>query len=581
MALKTKDFSVTGTSSGGGITYTYILRVTENSIDKTKNTSNVTVEAILKQDYSGTAFFSWSTGVSCSVNGKELFSDYRQRDLSGTGEHIYHTWTGEFAHNNDGKLTLSVTGKLWQADPESYSPPDMTVPAGSLALTAIPRASSAGVSDANIGSNTTIVITPQADSLTHSIAYKFGSLSGYIKSDGTVSTTEEKFSATTVSFTIPTSFYEQIPNDPHGTCTLTVTTYSENTPIGAAIATFRATADKSLCAPSLTATVVDNNETTKALTGSPAVLVRFYSTANCVVEAKGKNGATMKTLTINGKDMGNTMSIEKAETGKYVFRAVDSRGYVTEKTENLTLIPYVKLTCDPTVSRSAPTSSEAVLTISGNCWSGDFGSVSNALTCKYRLAGGSWKTLSVTANSSHKYSVSTALTGLDYTKSYTLEISVADKLATVTKKATLRKGVPVFHWGETDFRFNVPISIEGQPVVDFVVSEGKQDTWYYRKWNSGLAECWYRKQVTADVDTVLGSMYASAVLEETDAVFPFPFVELPSVTASLTGYGCAGFLTSTASYISTEKTGAYRIMRATPITGGTFRICYHAIGRWK
>ena len=56
MALQTKDFSVTKKSAGGGITYTYIIRVTENSTNKANNTSNLTVKAILKQSYSGTAF---------------------------------------------------------------------------------------------------------------------------------------------------------------------------------------------------------------------------------------------------------------------------------------------------------------------------------------------------------------------------------------------------------------------------------------------------------------------------------------------------------------------------------------------
>ncbi len=580
MALKTKDFSVTGTSSGGGITYTYILRVTENSINKAKNTSNVTVQAILKQNYSGTAFYSWSTGVSCTINGKELFSDYRQRDLSGTGEQIYYTWTGDLAHNTDGKLTLSVTGKLWQADPASYSPPAMTVPKGNLTLTDIPRASSVGASDANIESHTAIVITRQDSSFTHSIAYAFGNLSGYITANGSTSSTEVKLSATTVSFLIPKSFYAQIPNDPYGVCTLTVTTYSGTTAIGTATTTFRATADKSLCKPSLTPTVTDYNETTKALTGNAATLVRYFSTARCVVLAQGKNGATVKSITINGKTADDDTLFENTETGKFTFRVVDSRGYIAETTTSNSLVPYVELTCNPTAVRTAPTSSKAVLTIKGNCWKGNFGSADNTFTCKYRFAGGAWKTLSVTPGSDHGYSVSVTLTDVDYTKSYSLEISVADKLSTITKTVTLRKGLPVFDWGETAFHFHVPISIEDQPVADFVVSHGKEDAWYYRKWNSGLAECWYRKQFTADVTTVTGSLYTSGPIALTDVAFPFSFMELPSITATLAPMENAGFL-SPSGGLTTDKTGAYRIFRPTAITGGTYRICYHVVGIWK
>ena len=457
MALKTKDFSVTGTSSSGGITYTYILRVTENSINKTKNTSNVTVEAILKQTYSGTAFSSWSTGVSCTINGKEVFSDYRQRQLSGTGEHVYYTWTGDFTHNADGKLSLSVTGKLWQADPENYSPPTMVVPAGTMTLTTIARASSIGAADANIESHTTVVITRQDKSFTHSLAYKFEKLSGFIKADGTISSAEEKFSETTVSFGIPTSFYQQIPNDLYGTCTLTLTTYSGSTAIGTTTTTFRATADKSLCKPTLTSAVVDVNETTKALTGSENTLVRFFSTAKCSSTASGKNGATIQSLTINGKAAEKETTLENTETGKYVFRVVDSRGYATEKTVTKTLIPYVNLTCNLTAKRKEETSSEAVLTISGNCWNGDFGVTSNILTGYYRVVGSRWRTFTVTPNSNHTYSVSVDLTDLDYTESYTVDVLVEDALSVVIQQTTVKKGAPVFDWGADYFNFNVPV----------------------------------------------------------------------------------------------------------------------------
>jgi len=53
MALQTKDFSVSGKSGSGRITYTYTLRVTEESVDAVKNSSRVTIQAILQQTYSG------------------------------------------------------------------------------------------------------------------------------------------------------------------------------------------------------------------------------------------------------------------------------------------------------------------------------------------------------------------------------------------------------------------------------------------------------------------------------------------------------------------------------------------------
>ena len=140
MALKSKDFSVTKKSSGGGIGYTYILRVTENSVNATENTSNITVQAILKQDYTGQAFSSWTTYYNCTINGTQVFAASGKKSLSGTSEHVYHTWSGDIKHNDDGKLSISVGGSLWQSDPASYSPPTLTIAESSsnvLALTNI------------------------------------------------------------------------------------------------------------------------------------------------------------------------------------------------------------------------------------------------------------------------------------------------------------------------------------------------------------------------------------------------------------------------------------------------------------
>ena len=135
MALQTKDFSVSGKSDRGTITYTYILRVTENSVNTAKNTSNVTVQAILKQNYSGLAFKDWTTNITCYLNNVLVINDSRKRKLEGTSEHIYATWTGDLSHDSNGKLTLEVDGQLWQNNPEDFNPPTLTIKDKTMTLT--------------------------------------------------------------------------------------------------------------------------------------------------------------------------------------------------------------------------------------------------------------------------------------------------------------------------------------------------------------------------------------------------------------------------------------------------------------
>ena len=127
MALQTKDFSVTAKSGHGKITYTYILRLTQHAVDPVKNCSQVTVEAILKQTYSGTAFSGYRTGVSCTVDGETLFSDYCRRTIAGREEHVFYTWEGEIPHRHDGSRVLNLGGKLWQTKKAEYTPPTMVI----------------------------------------------------------------------------------------------------------------------------------------------------------------------------------------------------------------------------------------------------------------------------------------------------------------------------------------------------------------------------------------------------------------------------------------------------------------------
>lgn len=45
------------------------------------------------------------------------------------------------------------------------------------------------------------------------------------------------------------------------------------------------------------------------------------------------------------------------------------------------------------------------------------------------------------------------------------------------------------------------------PVADYVVAEGTSGNWRYRKWNSGVAECWGEVTVNTAITEALGAMY--------------------------------------------------------------------------
>lgn len=44
------------------------------------------------------------------------------------------------------------------------------------------------------------------------------------------------------------------------------------------------------------------------------------------------------------------------------------------------------------------------------------------------------------------------------------------------------------------------------PVADYVVAEGTSGNWRYRKWNSGVAECWGEVTINTAITEKLGAM---------------------------------------------------------------------------
>ena len=381
-------------------------------------------------------------------------------------------------------LTHTVNGTSFTSGNSHTVSGDTTV-----AATARPLASDIGATDANIESATAITVTRYVDTYWHSIQYTFGSTSGYITSSGSTSGSEVKFQNTSISFVVPASFYAQIPNAKTGTCTLTCKTYetsSSSTTLGEPkTCIFTVTASESRCTPTISGSVTDTNSTTVALTGNNNTLVRFKSIANCTITATARNSASISSKSINGQtpDSNNSIVVSGNDLtgGSFTFSATDSRGYSASLTQNKTFIAYINLTINPVLYRPSPTSNEVAASFNGNYYNGSFGANSNTLTIRYRYretsspTWSSWITIpsnsysigSKTYNTSSDVllkDVNNSTTGFNYQNQYYFEIQALDGaggtvLSTASSTVLVQRGIPVFDWGENDFRFNVPIKI--------------------------------------------------------------------------------------------------------------------------
>lgn len=363
--------------------------------------------------------------------------------------------TGWLSVNNKTSGTTALSIRLYSG---LGSDRDATY---NYSLAIDPAASTISCTPANIESKPTITISRASSNFTHTVTYKFGSLTGTIAT---------KTTATSItSWTIPADFYAQIPNAKTGEGTLTCTTYSGNTQIGSpTTCKLSVTTDETKCKPTVSGTVVDKNAKTIAVTGSSNVLVKFCSTALCTMNvALNKNAGSIKAKTINNTAIdGNTLEIPNVETGTFDFYAKDSREYFnTDKVTDpeVTLIPYIQLTSNVTAQRTDPTSGATTLSISGNYFNGNFGKEDNSLYITYNYGLGDVEVEPVIKGNT--YSVKVELS-LDYRQAFTIEVMVKDRLNTVVKTVNVGKGIPVFDWGEDDFSFNVPVTINGVNILE-------------------------------------------------------------------------------------------------------------------
>lgn len=456
--LQTKTYSI-GDFAWQSWSNSYVLDLilTEQSVDNLANTSQV--DYVLQLRSGDNNRFSDYLDCSLSLAGVEVASE--RVGIAAYYDYTYTLLSGTTTvkHNADGSLDMAIVASIVEPDGNNkFAPPEMTI-ADTMALTVIPMASTVGATDSNIGSVSMIAVDQKSAAYTHSIQYRFGSLTGYVTAAGGISATEVKLSATSVPFKVPTDFYAQIPNAESGVCELICRTYSGETQVGEAqTATFIATAAKALCAPTVTGTVTDANDTTAALTGDRTKLIRHKSTALCTISAAAKNSATIVQKVIAGTVIaeGNTLTIPEIERSSVLFSATDSRGYPGSEQKQLSLVPYVKLTNNAAVNRTDPTSGNAVLVLRGDCYTGSFGAVDNVITAKYRVNGGDYINVAL-APDGNSYSTEVALSGLDYNSRHTIDVVISDKLSEVPKTVSVKRGIPVFDWGENDFAFNVPV----------------------------------------------------------------------------------------------------------------------------
>ena len=118
-------------------------------------------------------------------------------------------------------------------------------------------------------------------------------------------------------------------------------------------------------------------------------------------------------------------------------------------------------------------------------------------------------------------------------------------------------------------------------VADYIVGQGTTNGWIWRKWNSGIGECWIRNSYSVRFNNAWGSLYETASFPSVN--YPFSFKELPFEFAAPSNPTLGSWIESTGGAGQTaSKTNQYQLIRpAKDATAVTQAINIYVVGKWK
>lgn len=403
------------------------------------------------------------------------------------------------------------------------------------------------------------------------------------------------------------------------TGTFAVTTYSGSTQIGStssAAATVQTTSANS--GPTLSGFAYeDSYSTTTNITGNNQLFIQSHSTLKVTPgTATAKNGASISnyTASCNGVSASNTtgaaISVGKITASGNIsvtLTVTDSRGYTASVSKTITVIAYAKPKLSSvTLRRTNEIEAEMQLKFSGSisAISVDGTQKNSVQYVRYRYKktsetsySGYYSILASTTRSGTSFSFSNLeLCNLDAGASYDFHLQIQDRLYSLSSLDVyfvVPQGTPLVALRKQKVGINTPnpqatldvggnMRIDGSPLADFVIQQGVSGVWTYRKWKSGIAECWCRKSVSVAVASAWGSVYTSGAISALNISYPFTFSSVPTVTANLSCAGVGGILMVPGSSpnASVSSTGVYEIARGSAVTGSaTFWVNFYVIGK--
>ena len=605
------------------VSQTLTLTEVAGSTNMSANTSKVRI--LWQSTQSGDSWNGYTRTAKyyISINGEAEREYTVSYTLPKTSTTTILDTTITVSHKGDGSGSVKV--RTWMDTSISAGVVEKTQ---SLTLTTIPRASTiTSASNTTLGTPCTIKWTPLSASFRYKLNFSIG---GYSYTTGVIHpNTTTAYPYTGYTPPIADVAPKITGNPPTGKMTVTLYTYSDSNAtvqIGSASST------------TFTVTVPENESTKPSVTMTLSPVTPYTKFASLYLQGRSKVKATFSgsgkygvnvtsySMQADGVDYASPYTsdiLKKSGSVKVVGTAKDSRGFSGTSSQSINVIaydpPYIapsngykNVICERSTSDKTPSDSGTYLHVKGtrNYTKINTGGIVNtcSVRCRYKPENGSWShnpgdgvaVLLWTDTTTDEFDVALPNIVSDVTLSYTVELNIIDDTYLPTSMVfnipservafSLREGGNGAAFGrhavtenllecEWDAKFNKNVSVHGEPVADFVVEQGKIGNWYCRKWYSGYAECWYKRNADVNVDAKWGTaLYYGTVAPIS---YPFDFVVAPicQITCEYGADAASLFIASSGAGTNTYTTSV--MLCRTDAKLVNVNIQYYAHGRWK
>lgn len=565
--------SINGETGKNGFKLRLDYEVTKQSTADNKST----VHMVLYLYANTTGSYNQDGDAYWSINGKKTYYTF---SYTSPAWYVLGERTEEISHNNDGTKTVTLSGVWCSAISGGWAPYSLSV-SGEVTLPTILRATTPGIGGVTMGETAHISLPRASSGFTHTLRYVFGGAAETIATGV----------ATGYDWLVPESLAAQIPDAASGKGTLTCETYSGSTLIGTKSVTFTASVPGSMKPAVLSgwAAVTYDNSGTAA--ENMAAWVQGYSKAKAAFDASKVTcrqgaGVSKFSITYLGKTTeGNPCRTETISTTGATVRCTvtDSRGLTAWEDFNIALLEYAPpalVGADLFRSDGEGAAADGGAHIAGvaRVRYSELGGL-NSVTLK-----GYWKSVGGGYGAGETLTVGTVglVTGnveISADRSYVALLVLTDSLGNTaryeenipTEKVAFHlkeggKGAAFGKAAETEgvlelaedwhlkltgamdlnaaaekiavldpggvVRYRTKAELQGDLAADYIVSQGTSGIWTYRKWASGVAECWLESELTLTGSTPVANMNGSAYLSYVDVDLPFTFKTQPRGVAN-------------------------------------------------